>query len=114
MARKKAAITQSLLGYEQYIDSVLSGTRNAGLLERQAVERFNLLRSRPDIVFDADEVAYVLGIIRKFRHTSGHFYKQQFQLMPWQEFAIALKVIGFLPPLELRPAVMVVRALHAE
>ena len=85
----KKAATSSLLGYEQYIDSVLTGKRNAGLLERQAVERFNTLRSRPDIVFDADEAAYVISTIRKFRHTGGHYQGKLFEIMPWQEFCIA-------------------------
>lgn len=86
---KPKAATHSLLGYEQYIDSVQSGKRNAGLLERQAVERFNALRSRSDIVFDAEEVAYVISVIRKFRHTGGHYQGKLFEIMPWQEFCIA-------------------------
>jgi phage terminase large subunit-like protein len=77
------------MSYQTYIQSVLTGTRNAGTLEKQAVQRFLDLQQHPDIYFDAGEVEYVTGIISKFRHTSGHYYKKQFELLPWQHFTIA-------------------------
>lgn len=75
--------------YQSYIDSVTSGTRNAGLLERQAVQRFIDLQKQDDIYFDEGEVEHVTRIIGLLRHTSGHYYKRPFQLLPWQSFVIA-------------------------
>jgi len=72
--------------WEVYIDSVQSGKRLAGELEKLAVERFLRLCTHPDYYFDADEANRVLDIISCFKHTKGTFKGVPFNILPWQAF----------------------------
>ena len=80
--------------WETYIKSVKSGKRKAGKLEKLAVSRFEKMKTQKGIYFDADEVNYVIHIFSHFRHTSGHFYKKPFIVLPWQAFVLA-NLFGF-------------------
>jgi phage terminase large subunit-like protein len=79
---------------EKYIESVLTGKRNAGELEVLAVKRFLRLKKDKRYFFDIEEVNRVFNISKLFKHTSGEYYKKQFSLLPWQKFTIA-NLFGF-------------------
>ncbi len=74
---------------QKYIESVQSGERNAGELEKLAVDRFLALKKNKNYYFDADAVEKVFTISKMFIHTSGDYYKKPFTLLPWQKFGIA-------------------------
>lgn len=80
-------------GYEKYIDDVRSGKVTTSQYIRQAVERFERLRVREDIVFDAKAVDDCIYFIAQMQHFLGGSAGKQFILEPWQQFIIA-HVIG--------------------
>lgn len=80
-------------GYEQYIKDVLSGKITTCLYIRQAVERFERFRNRPDIWFDADAVDDCITFIRQMKHYLGKSAGKHFILEPWQEFFFA-NIVG--------------------
>ena len=75
--------------WQKYMDSVMSGQRMAGRLERLAVERTARLMEDERYFMDTEEVERVLGIISLFRHTKGQYYGQPFQLFPFQAYYFA-------------------------
>lgn len=87
-------LTSSLLAQREvdkaldYIDSVISGRRNCGRLERLAVERHLKLFNNPLYYFDEQAADYVLYIFSILKHTSGDFLGKKFELLPWQAFSI--------------------------
>ena len=76
-------------GYEQYIKDVKSGKIIAGSLIHLAIDRFETLRSRPDIYFDAECVDLAIEFISNIRHFLGKSAGKRFILEPWQQFVIA-------------------------
>ena len=76
-------------GYEQYIKDVKSGKIIAGSLIHLAIDRFETLRNRPDIYFDAECVDLAIEFISNIRHFLGKSAGKRFILEPWQQFVIA-------------------------
>ena len=76
-------------GYEQYIKDVKSGKIIAGSLIHLAIDRFEALRNRPDIYFDAKCVDLAIEFISNIRHFLGKSAGKRFILEPWQQFVIA-------------------------
>lgn len=77
------------MGYQDYIDSVQSGQRITGSLERLAVQRHLDMLQNPAYVFDLETVSDINLLFRHLRHTSGDYYGLPFNLLPWQEFVLA-------------------------
>lgn len=75
--------------WQKYMDSVMSGQRMAGRLERLAVERTSRLMQDDRYFMDFKEAERVLGIVSLFRHTKGQYYGQPFQLFPFQAYYFA-------------------------
>jgi phage terminase large subunit-like protein len=75
-------------GAQDYIDSVLSGKRNAGKLERLAVERHGKLLKEKAYHYDSKAAEVAILITRMLKHTSGDYYGKNFQLLGWQEFIL--------------------------
>lgn len=80
---------------QQYIDSVLSGTRVAGLKEKRAVERYlrdmeRAERGDPSFPyrFDFALAERACSIVETLEHTDGAYAGQPFTLYPWQAFVI--------------------------
>lgn len=80
-------------GYEQYIRDVKSGKIAAGKLIHLAIERFERLRARPDIYFDADCVDEAILFISNIKHFLGKSAGKNFILENWQKFWLA-NIIG--------------------
>ena len=80
-------------GYEQYIKDVKSGKTIAGSLIHLAIDRFERLRNRPDIYFDAECVDLAIEFIGNIKHFLGKSAGKYFILEPWQQFVIA-NIIG--------------------
>jgi phage terminase large subunit-like protein len=76
-------------GYEKYIDDVKSGKVVACAYIKQAVERFERLRVREDIYFDAECVDLAVDFIAQIKHFLGKSAGKHFILEPWQEFILA-------------------------
>ncbi len=69
---------------------VLTGDRLAGRLERLCVER-SIRHAQDDRFYlDVEEVERILEIVSFFRHTKGKYAKRLFELMPWQQFFLAM------------------------
>ena len=75
--------------WQPYIDSVLTGKRNAGRLERLAVELAVRRMNDDRYYFDEEEAQWALDVIGSFKHTKGDYKGKPFQLMDWQKFFIA-------------------------
>lgn len=73
--------------WEEYIKAVQTGQRNAGKLERMAVEHCMKLQRLYD--FDTQEAERVVNLISNFRHTKGKWRGKQFSLLPHQAFFVA-------------------------
>ncbi len=84
ICRAPAEIEKAL----NYIKSVQDGTRLCGRLERLAVERHLKLYDNPAYFFDLGAADWCLYVFSQFRHTSGDYYKQSFQLAGWQAFSL--------------------------
>lgn len=80
-------------GYEQYIKDVKSGKIVTSQYIKQAVERFERLRQREDIYFDASAVDDCIEFISQMKHFLGSSAGKNFNLEPWQQMIIA-HVIG--------------------
>lgn len=76
--------------WAQYMEDVLTGKRLAGELERLSVERCIRLVQKSNIEFDFEEAERVVNIVGIFRHTKGKYAGELFELMPWQEFFLAM------------------------
>jgi len=72
---------------DEYIHAVKTGRRNAGKLERLAVERFEDLRRRYD--YDENEVERVFNIIHSCRFPKDKWKGKHIELMPHQYFFLA-------------------------
>jgi hypothetical protein len=59
--------------WQKYIHEIQTGKRNAGELEKLAVERFLHLCKNDRYYFDADHAASILEIVGMFKHTKGSF-----------------------------------------
>lgn len=73
--------------WEDYVKAVKTGRRNAGKLERLAVEHVTSLASRFD--FDEAEVERIMNITHLCRHTKGKWKGVPFNLLPHQAFFLA-------------------------
>lgn len=76
-------------GYEQYIKDAKSGKVVACTYIKQAIERFEGLRAREDIYFDADCVDLAIDFISQIKHFLGKSAGKNFILEPWQQFIVA-------------------------
>ena len=76
-------------GYEKYIHNVKNGQTIACNYIRQAIERFEGLRAREDIYFDADCVDLAIDFISNIKHFLGKSSGKRFLLEPWQQFILA-------------------------
>ena len=76
-------------GYEKYIKDVKSGKVVACTYIKQAIERFEGLRAREDIYFDAECVDEAIDFISNIKHFLGKSAGKYFILEPWQSFLIA-------------------------
>lgn len=72
--------------WQKYIHEIQTGKRNAGELEKLAVERFLHLCKNDRYYFDADHAASILEIVGMFKHTKGSFKGVPFNILPWQAF----------------------------
>ena len=73
--------------WEEYIKAVQIGQRNAGKLEKLAVE--HCLKLARIHNFDEQEAERVLNIVSNFRHTKGKWKGTKFNLLPHQSFYLA-------------------------
>lgn len=73
--------------YNEYIQAIQTGRRNAGRLERLGVEHALKLARKYD--FDESEAERVLNLIHLFKHTKGKWKGKTFNLLPHQAFFIA-------------------------
>ncbi|MCP9237147.1 terminase large subunit [Lewinella sp. JB7] len=73
-----------------YMEDVLTGRRLAGRLERLSVERCVRMAMDDRFTFDFAEAARVIEIFGYFRHTKGKYAGKLFELMPWQEYFLAM------------------------
>ena len=76
-------------GYEKYIKDVKSGKTIACSYIKQAIERFEGMRARPDIYFDAECVDLAIDFISNIKHFLGRSAGKKFNLEPWQQFVLA-------------------------
>lgn len=72
---------------QEYIQAVKQGRRNAGRLERLAVEHCEKLRRLYE--FDENEVERVFNIVSLFKHTKGKWRGKPFDILPHQAFFLA-------------------------
>lgn len=82
-----------MTGYERYIENVRNGKVVASLYIKQAVERFETLRNRNDIYFDAEAVNRCIVFVSKMKHFKGKSANTNFILSDWQQFVVA-NIIG--------------------
>ena len=76
-------------GYEQYIVDVRKGKTIACAYIKQAIDRFEGLRARDDIYFDAECVDLAIEFISNIKHFLGKSSGKRFILEPWQQFIVA-------------------------
>lgn len=76
-------------GYERYIEDVRSGKVVACTYIKQAIDRFESLRNRDDIYFDAPCVDLAVEFIGNIKHFLGKSAKKPFILEDWQVFVVA-------------------------
>ncbi len=76
-------------GYEQYIVDVRKGKTIACAYIKQAIDRFEELRARDDIYFDAECVDLAIEFIGNIKHFLGKSSGKRFILEPWQQFIVA-------------------------
>jgi phage terminase large subunit-like protein len=72
------------------MEDVLTGRRLAGRLERLSVERCIRMAGYDHLYFDFEEAQRVITIVGYFKHTKGKYAGRLFELMPWQEFFLAM------------------------
>lgn len=73
--------------WEEYIKAVRTGQRNAGRLEKMAVE--HCMKLQRSYEFDTTEAERVINLISHFKHTKGKWRGTPFNLLPHQSFFIA-------------------------
>ncbi|WP_028022229.1 terminase large subunit [Enterovibrio calviensis] len=79
-------------GYQaahQYAYDVLTGVRVAGQAEIAACERYIYDLQREDLVFDTDEVDFILLIANQLKHPKGALAGEPFRLLPFMQFILA-------------------------
>ena len=81
-------------GYYQYAADVRDGNVLVGEFIKLAVERFYSLFERDDIQFREERADYAIEFIALLRHYTGRHAGKPFELLPWQEFAVA-SIYGF-------------------
>lgn len=82
-----------MTGYDRYCENVRSGKVVASTYIKQAVERFEAFRKRPDIWFDAEAVEKCITFIAAMKHFKGKSAGHNFVLSDWQQFVVA-NIIG--------------------
>ena len=80
--------------YLQYPRDVLSGKEKAGLLIREACQRFTDDLKRDDLSFRRKVVDRCISFIGCMRHGRAQFSGKPFELLPWQQWIIA-NIVGF-------------------
>lgn len=80
-------------GYERYIENVKNGKITTSLYIKQAVDRFEAFKKRPDIYFDEEAVDKCVRFIYNMKHFKGKSAGTNFLLSDWQQFVIA-NIIG--------------------
>lgn len=76
-------------GYERYISDAKKGKTITCTYIKQAIDRFERLRDRPDIYFDVDCVDLAIEFISNIKHYLGKSAGKRFYLEPWQQFVVA-------------------------
>ena len=76
-------------GYEQYITDVRDGKIVVCSFIKQAIERFEKMRGREDIYFDAPCVDEAIDFISNIKHFLGKSAGRNFYLENWQQFILA-------------------------
>ena len=79
--------------YLQYPRDVLSGKVKAGLLIREACQRFTDDLKRDDLSFRRKVVDRCISFIGCMRHGRAQFSGKPFELLPWQQWIIA-NIVG--------------------
>lgn len=75
--------------WEKYIRDVKSGKIPVGIYIKQAVDRFERFRRRPDMYFDEEAVDECISFFSTMKHFLGKTAGKPFILEPWQAFIIA-------------------------
>ena len=79
--------------YRDYIKGVLSGKIITSQYIKQAVERLEAFKKRPDMYFDEQAVQDCFDFIACMRHYLGKCAGEPFILLPWQQWVVS-SIIG--------------------
>jgi phage terminase large subunit-like protein len=87
----KKAAENNIKAAEDYIQNVLSGKRNAGILEILAVKRhLSDLKHAPEmgLIFDTRAASKAFAFFSLLKHSKGDFAGHDFELSNWEAFII--------------------------
>ena len=73
--------------WDEYIKAVKTGQRNAGKLEKLAID--HCLKLQRVHAFDVQEAERIINIASMFKHTKGKWRGKPFNLLPHQAFFLA-------------------------
>lgn len=75
--------------WDKYVASLKQHPELSGLQMKQAVERFEQFKARPDVYFDEAPVLKCIEFFGKLKHFLGKSAGKPFILEPWQTFILA-------------------------
>jgi phage terminase large subunit-like protein len=86
---------KNLEPYKQYANDVLEGKIPACRYVKLACERYLSFFERDDMYFSPEAADRVVNFARKFKHVTGSFNGQPFELSDWQKWCV-YAIYGFL------------------